>query len=94
MKQITFNEFCHQYCDGLYDPRFGPEYQCSGYNQLKQLLIDGLTPASKVEMTRWETNPTKEELFSKPDVKYLRSVHPILREFIVKNWDIIKTLPL
>ena len=43
-------------------------------------------------MKRWETNPTPEELFAVPDIKYLRSLHFKLREYVMENWDDITKL--
>lgn len=94
MKNLTFNEFCNQYCDGLYDPRFEDIDQCSGYLYLKKILIDNITPASLEEVKRWETEPTQEELYGVPDLKYLRFLHPILRPVIIDNWDFIKNLKI
>ncbi len=94
MKKLTFNEFCHKYCDGLYDPKFGLESQCAGYIRLRQMVIEDITPASLDEITRWETKPTQEELFSTPDIKYLRFLHPLLRPYIIEHWLMIKNLEL
>ena len=92
MTKITFDEFCHLYCDGLYDPRLSRDEQCTGYNQLKKMVLENITPASLKDTTRWENNPTREELISTPDIKYLRFLHPVLRPFIINNWEVIKTL--
>ena len=58
----------------------------------KRMVIENITPASIKEIERWENNPTKEELFSKPHIKYLRFLHPVLRPFIIENWDKIKLM--
>ena len=92
MKQITFNEFCTDICDGLYDPNFSEEEQCTGYKQLKKMVVEKINPASLREIERWETEPTKEELTSTPDIKYLQFLHPITRRFVVENWLDIVTL--
>ena len=92
VKKLTFNEFCRKHCDWMYDPRLPQEFQCTGYIQLRKMVIEQIEPASLEEMHRWENNPTIEELFSKPDIKYLRFLHPLLRPYIIKNWDVIKTL--
>lgn len=94
MKNITFNEFCNKFCDGLYDPRFNDNNQCSGYLYLKKIVIDKITPASISETIRWETEPTQDELHNIPDLKYLRFLHPILRPFIIENWDFIKSMEI
>lgn len=94
MKKITFNEFCHKYCDKLYDPNFTQERQCTGYIELKKMIVENITPASLTEINRWETNPTREELISTPNVKYLRFLHPLLRSYIVENWEIIKNMDI
>ena len=92
MKKLTFNEFCIKCCDGMYDPRLPQESQGTGYIQLRKMVIEQIEPASLEEIHRWENNPTTEELFAKSDIKYLRFLHPLLRPYIIKNWDIIKTL--
>jgi hypothetical protein len=94
MKKITFNEFCNKCCDNLYDPNFSENLQCTGYLQLKKMVVENITPASLDEIKRWEENPTNEELFSIPDIKYLRFLHPLLRTMIVENWNIIKKLKI
>jgi len=87
---MTFNEFCYTILDGLYDPAFPDEAQCTGYFQLKKMVVEKIAPASRREIERWETKPTKEELMRAPDIKYLRFIHPIFRGFVVDNWlDIV-----
>ena len=92
MKKLTFNEFCHKCCDGMYEPRLPQEAQCTGYIQLKKMVIEQIEPATLSEISRWETSPTTEELFSEPNIKYLRFLHPLLRPYIVENWHTIKML--
>jgi hypothetical protein len=89
MSKITFDEFCHKICDGLYDPEFPLEEQCTGYTELRKMAIENIRPASLEEMKRWEIKPTLEELFAVPDVKYLRFLHFKTRNFVVENWDLI-----
>jgi len=91
---MTFNEFCHYDCDGLYDPNFSEEEQCTGYKQLKKMMVENIHPASFREIKRWETNPTPEEKLSEPDIKYLRFLHPLLRRFVIENWLDILTLKI
>lgn len=92
MSKPTFNEFCHRYLDGLYEPRLSDDEQCTGYKQLKKMVVENIPPASWEEIYRWENNPTNEELWSKPDIKYLRFLHPLLRPIIVEHWSVIITL--
>ncbi len=92
MKKTTFNEFCQKHCDGLYEPRLPEDAQCTGYIKLKKMVVENIAPASLEEIKRWETNPTKMELSSVPDIKYLRFLHPLMRTYIVNNWDVIKTM--
>ena len=92
MSKITFDEFCNKICDGLYDPKFPLEVQCSGYKDLRKMVTENIRPASLEEMKRWETNPTPEELWAVPDIKYLRSLHFKLRKYVVENWDDIMKL--
>ena len=92
MKDITFNEFCEKYCDGLYDQKFTYEEKCTGYIQLKKMVTENICPASLKEIERWENEPTHEEVFSIPDIKYLRFLHPNLRPYIIGNWKKIKQL--
>lgn len=94
MNNTIFEEFCHKYCDGLYDPKLKEEHQCTGYLQLKKMIVENIIPASMSEIRRWENHPTSEELLSKPDIKYLRFLHPLLRSYIVENWNYIKTLQI
>ena len=89
---ITFNEFCHKFLDGLYDPNFGYEEQCSGYKQLKLMVENNITPATKEECERWEKYPTVLELAQIPETKYMRNLHPLLRKVIQENWENIKQL--
>ena len=92
MKNLTFNEFCHKYCDGMHEPKLPQEAQCTGYIQLKKMVVEHIDPASLSEINRWENNPTIEELLSEPDIKYMRFLHPLLRAYVVENWDTIKSL--
>ena len=92
MIKITFDEFCNLLCDGLYDPNLPLETQCSGYKDLRKMVIENIRPASLEEMKRWETSPTQEELWAVPDIKYLRSLHFKLRKYVVENWDDIMKL--
>lgn len=92
MKKLTFNEFCHKYCDRLYEPHLSEDKQCIGYTQLKKMVVENITPASLKEIERWENKPNIIELLSTPDIKYLRFLHPLLQPYIIENWDVIKTL--
>lgn len=92
MKKLTFNEFCHINCYGLYEPRLSEDKQCTGYIQLKKMVVENITPASLKEIEQWENKPNIVELLSTPDIKYLRFLHPLLRPYIIENWDAIKKL--
>ena len=92
MYNITFNQFCEQKCDGLYDSNFPDNEQCNGYIKLKKMINDNIDPVSIEEIKRWETNPTQEEMNSIPDVKYLQFLHPVLRPYIIDLWLTIKNL--
>lgn len=94
MKKLTFNEFCYKNCDGLYEPRLSEDKQCTGYSQLKKMVVGEIIPASLKEIERWENNPTMSELLSPPDIKYLRFLHPLLRNFIIENWKNIRKLKI
>ena len=94
MKKLTFNEFCVEYLDRMYEPRLPQEQQSTGYLQLKKMVVENITPASLSEIDRWENNPTDDELFSIPDIKYLRFLHPLLRPIIVENWSRIKRMKI
>jgi hypothetical protein len=78
----------------MYTPGIPIEEQGTGYRKLREMVINQIEPASVEEMKRWETNPTKEELLSVPDIKYMRFLHPNIRPYIVENWDFIKTLEI
>lgn len=92
MNNISFNNFCFKYCDGLYDPKVSELMQCTGYLKLKEMVVRGISPASLEEIKRWENNPTPYELLQVPDIKYLRFLHPNLRHYIINNWDVIKNM--
>lgn len=94
MKKLIFKEFCRECCDGMYDPRFPEDTQCTGYIELKKMVVKNITPASLEEIKRWETDPTNEELSSIPDIKYLRFLHPLLRPYIIENWEEIRTMDI
>jgi hypothetical protein len=87
--KTTFDRFCNEICDGLYDPKFPLESQSSGYRELVKMIRDGIGPASLEEMRRWEETPTPEELLSSPHRKYMRFLHPKLRTYVVENWESI-----
>lgn len=89
---MTFNEFCHTALDGLYNPNLGYEDQGSGYKQLRQMLLDDITPATTDEMEYFEDNITIGTEYQKQYVKCLRFLHPLLRPHITNHWDDIKTL--
>jgi hypothetical protein len=78
----------------MFEPRLSEDAQCTGYITLKKMVVENITPFSLTEINRWENNPTVEELWSPPDIRYLRFLHPILRPYIIKNWKIIKTLKI
>lgn len=94
IKKPTFNEFCDKYLDGLYDPKFSYEKQSTGYKKLLEMVRYNIKPASLDEIKRWETQPTIKELTSTPDIKYLRFLHVLLREYVINHWNIIKTLKI
>ena len=89
-----FNDFCVEDCDRLFTPNIPIEQQSTGYLQLRKMVVEQIEPASLEEIKRWEEMPTKEELFSIPDIKYLRFLHTLLRPFIIENWNYIKTLEI
>lgn len=89
---MNFKEFCYKMCDGLYDPKFNYDEQCTGYKQLLKMLQNDIEPASLEDMERWEKKPTFIETISVPDIKYLRFLHPLLRPYIIENWNNIKKL--
>ena len=92
--KLTFNEFCEEYLDKLYDSRFEFEEQCSGYKQLRRMVEQGITPATKEATKRWEKYPSELELGQIPDDKYMRSLHPMLKETVRDNWYYIKKLEI
>lgn len=94
LKNYTFNDFCIKYLDRIYTPKLSDEEQSTGYLQLKKMIKEGITPASKEEINRWENTPTVEELTSAPDIKYLRFLHPLTRAYVIEYWDTIKMLKL
>jgi len=89
---MTFNDFCYNQLDGLYNPRFNYEDQCSGYKMLSQMLLDDITPATIDEMEDFENITTIGMEYHKQYVKCLRFLHPNLRRPVVNHWDDIKKL--
>jgi hypothetical protein len=86
-RRMKFNEFCHRICDGLYDPRFPMEDQCSGYHQLRNVVLNKIPP-HPLEIKDWLDDPESPP----PQERYLRALHPKLRKFVIDNWDKIKEL--
>lgn len=91
---LTFNDFCYRILDRLYEPKLPYNSQCTGYKLLRKMVLEDITPATKEEYERWKNNPTKEELWSKPNLKYLTFLHEITRPFIREYWDKIKILKI
>lgn len=91
-KPTPFDVFCKKYLDGLYDPRHPKDNQCTGYYKLKEMVISGIEPASEEDYIRWKTNPTFQEMFSEPDIKYLTFLHESVRPVIRGYWFHIKKL--
>lgn len=92
MMNLKLSEFCEKHMDGLYDSKISEENQSSGYKLLKEMVESNIEPVSTREIDRWEKSPTLQELFSPPDIKYMRFLHPILRLYVLNNWDMIKSL--
>lgn len=92
--KMSFNDFCYKILDKMYEPRLSFENQCTGYKLLRKMVEKDITPATEEEYYRWKNNPTKEELFSKPDIKYLNFLHQLIRPFVREHWDKIKKLSL
>jgi len=92
MAKLAFEEFCSDLCDGLYDPKFPIESQCTGYKQLLRMISECIEPASEEEIERYEKNPTNEELWSTPPLSHLRFLHFKLRPHFRDNWDFIVRL--
>lgn len=93
-KEMTFNDFCYKILDGMYEPRLSYESQCTGYKLLKKMVVEDITPATKEEFDRWKNNPTEDELFSAPDIKYLTFLHELTRPIIREHWGKIKELKI
>jgi hypothetical protein len=89
-----FDNFCEKYLDGLYCSKLSIDSQCSGYYKLKEMVILGIEPASEEEFKRWKNNPTREELFSPPHIKYLTFLHELTRNPVRRYWNYIKKLRL
>ena len=89
---MTFNDFCVDILDGMYTPELDYDSQSTGYKQLRKMVVENITPASKDEVKRWETSPTAEELFGTPNIKYLRFLHPLVRPLVIEHWEVIKNL--
>lgn len=91
---LTFEEFCSEYCDRMYEPRLSYNDQATGYKLLRTILLENITPATLEETNRYRTNPTLEEFMFEPPLKYLLFLHENLRTYIRENWNYIKTLKL
>lgn len=91
---MTFNKFCEKWCDGLYDPKLPMESQCTGYKELRSMVENGIAPAPPKELIRYLNSPTMIELVSVPDIKYMRFLHPLLRNSVSQNWNFISKLKL
>lgn len=91
-KPTPFDDFCYKYLDCLYNPKLPIDSQCNGYYKLKEMVISGIEPASEVEYKRWKNNPTREEVFSEPNIKYLAFLHEVLRPVVREYWFYIKKL--
>jgi hypothetical protein len=89
---MTFKYFCYAFLDGLYDPLFTEDKQCTGYHQLKKMVKEGIAPASHEEVQHWRETPTLVEVFKSPDIKYLNFLHPLVRPVVINNWPAIKAL--
>lgn len=89
-----FDRFCQEKLDGLFDPMFEFKEQCSGYKQLRLMVEQNITPATKEDTERWEKHPSELELGQIPETKYMRALHPILRETVRNNWYYIKDLEI
>ena len=89
---MTFNDFAVKYCDRLYTPEFKYEEQCTGYKQLRKMIREQINPATKEECEIWQND--KEQMWTVPDIKYMRFLHPNLRDFVQENWETIKDLKL
>lgn len=94
VKKLTFDEFCFKIFGGLYEPGKPQKAQCTGYTLLKKMVVEQIEPASLEEINRWENAPTIEELYSVPDIKYLRFLHPLLRLYVIEHWQTIKALEI
>lgn len=87
---LTFKEFCFKYCDTLYNPNLPDNAQCTGFNLLRKMVLENITPASAKECEEWEKS--RDNIFETPELKYLRFLHPNLRPFIREQWDKIKKM--
>lgn len=88
----NFKEFCEKILDNMYNPSLLDNQQCTGYRKLKYMVENNITPATKQECERYDKQPTRDELISPPDIKYMKFLHPITREFVQENWSTIKNL--
>ena len=93
-RYLTFNDFCEEYCDRMYDKRISFENQSTGYKLLREMVEKNIKPSTIEEYESWRNSPTLEELFNPPPLKHLTFLHKNLRPYIRKNWKTIKKLPL
>ena len=92
--EMNFNTFCYQILDGLFNPLFAEELQCTGYKMLKKMVKEKITPSSEEEYEKYVNNPTPIELISPPDIKHLVFLHVLSRRMVRRHWDKIKNLEL
>lgn len=91
-KPTPFDNFCEKYLDGLYNSKLPIDSQCGGYYKLKGMVLNDIIPATEEEYKRWKNNPTREEMFSPPDIKYLTFLHELTRPLVRHYWFHIKKL--
>lgn len=92
VSKMSFNDFCYKILDGMYEPRLPLESQCTGYLQLRKMVVENIKPATQKQYERWKTKPTAKELFSEPDIKYLTFLHELIRTIVRNNWKKIKKM--
>mgnify|MGYP003540601234 CR=1 FL=1 len=88
---MSFNSYCQEL--GLFNPEFSETEQCSGYHQLKKMVIKQIQPATEDEFRTWYSDNIL--MFDSPcSDKYMQNIHPLLRVKIREDWNTIKNLKI
>lgn len=86
MRRLTFEEFCHRYCDRMYEPRLPYDGQCNGYIQLKQMLERHITPTTLDDLRFLHHNLRSFILKNWRAIVMMHDVGFVFENLICKNY--------